>query len=66
MKNCPLFYACLNNDEKIVDFLLSKGGNPNIKCQNGDTPTHMAFKSDNDLLIINMIKYGADLNITNS
>jgi len=50
----------------MVDFLLSKGANPTIKCQNGDTPTHMGFKSNNELVIINLIKHGGDLNIVNN
>ncbi|CAG9336293.1 unnamed protein product [Blepharisma stoltei] len=57
-----LFRAVLEENIKLVNFLLSKGVNPNITNNIGETPLHHA--ADNSLLEIatNLIHYSADPN----
>lgn len=46
-KICPLYYAATHGNIAFVEYLIGSGADPNLKCANGDTPLHMAFKSDN-------------------
>ncbi|CAG9319899.1 unnamed protein product [Blepharisma stoltei] len=57
-----LFHAILEDNKKFVEFLLSKGVNPNITNKIGETPLHHA--ADNSLLEIAslLIRYGANPN----
>ena len=44
-RNTALFYAAYNLNEMFVDFMINTlNADPNIKCQNNETPVHAAFK----------------------
>uniref|UniRef100_A0ABD2VX15 Uncharacterized protein n=1 Tax=Trichogramma kaykai TaxID=54128 RepID=A0ABD2VX15_9HYME len=44
----PLYLALDNGYEKLSEFLLRKGANPNIANEDGSTPLHIICKKDND------------------
>ncbi|KAJ5154763.1 uncharacterized protein N7500_010202 [Penicillium coprophilum] len=44
----PLHWAALIGDPKMVQYLLSKGADPNKCCQDGQTPLHLAIQEDID------------------
>lgn len=48
--NTPLYYAAKNKHKEICQFLLDHGANVNQACQEGNTPLHMAFAS-NDAMV---------------
>lgn len=54
LDNTPLFYAAKNGNKEICEFLLSYGARVNEPCSEGSTPLHMAFSS-NDIMVINKI-----------
>lgn len=49
----------------MSQFLVEKGADINISCENGNTPVHMAFKNGNKFLILYLKKNGADFNHVN-
>ncbi|KAI9931980.1 hypothetical protein AWENTII_010289 [Aspergillus wentii] len=42
----PLHFAALTGRPEMIKFLLSKGANPNARCQRGETPLHLAVRRD--------------------
>jgi len=64
--NTLLIYATQINLKVIVEILLSKGADPNIKNQFGNTALHMAYKNDNAFIINLLIEYGANDKIKNN
>ena len=44
--NTPLYYAARNGNKEICEFLLGCGARVNESCQEGNTPLHMAFSSN--------------------
>ena len=50
----------------LVEILLSKGADPNIKNNFGNTALHMAYKNDNAFIINILIEYGADEKLKNN
>lgn len=50
--NHALFYSTKNQDYEFVDFLLNLGADVNIKNFNGNTVVHIAFKINDEKLIV--------------
>jgi len=53
--NTPLFYSARHGNKEICDFLLGCGAKVNVPCSEGNTPLHMAFAS-NEVMVI-LIKF---------
>ena len=64
--NTLLIYATQINLKSIVEILLSKGADPNIKNHFGNTALHMAYKNDNAFIINLLIEYGANDKLKNN
>lgn len=64
--NTLLIYATQINLKAIVEILLSKGADPNIKNHFGNTALHMAYKNDNAFIINLLIEYGANDKLKNN
>lgn len=47
-KNTPLYYTAKHGNLPFCQFLTDLGAKVNEPCERGNTPLHMAFKSDND------------------
>ena len=58
----PLRLAILRGHADIVEFLLSKGANPNERYVTGIGPLHEAAKKGNANSVKVLVKYGADVN----
>lgn len=65
MRNTPLYYAAANGDEAFCQYLHRLGADVNARCENGNTPLHMAFRAANSHIIIQMLHAGGDLNLLN-
>jgi len=50
--NTPLYYAALNRNKEICEFLTQHGARVNEPCKDGNTPLHMAFSS-NQVMVTN-------------
>ena len=37
----------------------------NIQCNEGNTPLHYAFRSNNEMVIVRFLNHGGDLNVLN-
>ena len=64
--NTLLIYATQINLKAIVEILLSKGADPNIKNHFGNTALHVAYKNDNAFIINLLIEYGANDKLKNN
>lgn len=64
--NTLLIYATVFGNKRIVEKLLIKGSNPNIKNKFGNTALHIAYKNNNYLLIDLLLQYKANENIKNN
>jgi putative ankyrin repeat protein FPV023 len=65
----PLIFAANTPDESgtaLLEFLLSKGADPNVKDFQGNTPLFVANYADNTKAIKLLIKAGADTKIRNN
>ncbi|KAM3141572.1 hypothetical protein pb186bvf_006177 [Paramecium bursaria] len=62
-QNTALYYSAKNNNYELCQYLLKNGANPNIKCSEGQTPTHLAYATGNYQLMQLFIENGADLNV---
>ena len=58
----PLHLAIRQGHADIVEFLLSKGANPNERYVNGLGPLHEAAREGNPDSVKMLVKYGADVN----
>ena len=58
----PLRLAILRGHADIVEFLLSRGANPNERYVTGKGPLHEAAKKGNADSVKVLVKYGADIN----
>nr|MCR4791000.1 ankyrin repeat domain-containing protein [Treponemataceae bacterium] len=56
--NTALHTAALINDTELINFLIYKGANAELKNYSGDTPLHIALKNDNReaALILSSVK----------
>jgi len=73
-----LQYAVYHLDLEIIEYLLEKGANPNLKTTKGETPllelgrriytdSKILDKDDEKIIILKLLlKYGADLNQKNN
>ena len=64
--NTLLIYCTQNNLKSLVELLLLKGADPNIKNKFGNTALHIAFKNDNVFIINLLLEYKADQKIKNN
>ena len=53
-----LHQAAMNNDDFLTQILLSYGADPNIRCDNGRTPLHIAVQHNYLNVIIALIESG--------
>lgn len=53
-------------NNSVVKTLLEKGANPNIQTSNGDTPLHIATRSQKGFLIQLLLEHNADCEILNN
>ena len=51
-KNTSLYYTAKNGNLDFCQFLLDRGARVNTPCENGNTPMHMAFYSNNEAVIL--------------
>lgn len=58
----PLLWAAYNNNEQLIDYLLTKGADPNIADINGYIALHLAIVENNIQLIEKLIKKNANIN----
>ena len=63
--NTLLMYATTNNLKSIVELLLKKGAEPNIRNNFGNSALHLAYKNDNFFIINLLLEYGAEQKIKN-
>lgn len=63
--NSALFYTAFNANLEFSKFLLKSGSKVNLSCSEGNTPLHMAFKSNDLTIIMTLIENGGDLNVLN-
>lgn len=52
LKNTPLYYAAKNCNLDFCEYLLENGANPNEVCFAGNTPFHMAMKTNKSEVIL--------------
>jgi len=58
LNNTPLYYAVFGGDKLLTSLLLNIKANPNIKCNNGNTALHIAYKyHSNNKEIITMLLF---------
>lgn len=66
LKTTPLIYACYQNDEEMVRFLLGKGANPNLfihdRYSRDLTPLVTAIEARNPKVVRALVEAGADVN----
>jgi len=62
--NTSLHIACLNQSLDVVRYLLSKGANPNVMNDNGETPLMLAIQKEpkSELIVKALLNQGANLN----
>lgn len=58
----PLLISIINEHEDIVEELLKRGANPNVKNDDGHIPIMMAAYLNNPRIVKMLIEYGADVN----
>eukprot|EP00833_Pecoramyces_ruminatium_P018628 jgi/Orpsp1_1/1192660/evm.model.d7180000095049.1 len=61
-----ILHACEYADKTIVDRLISKKADVNIKNKNNDTPLLLACRKGNESVVKSLIESGADVNSKNS
>lgn len=65
-KKSALHYATEYGAGDILDFLLSSGANINIQDNQGDTPLHIAVKTNQPAIVQKLLDAGADPNSRNT
>lgn len=59
----PLCDAIVANQNKIFDLLIQEGANVKLAGKNGDTPLHIAIRTEKFTYAEKLIEKGADINI---
>lgn len=62
----PLCMACWLGCTKVVEFLLNNKANPNLTIDGTTIPLHLAVSNGHELVVFNLLKAGADVNLTSS
>ncbi len=62
----PIAFAVNEGDIHILSKLLSLGYSPNIYDDNGNSPLHMAIFNDRSDMIVELIRFGADITAANA
>ncbi|XP_064627531.1 inactive serine/threonine-protein kinase TEX14-like [Lineus longissimus] len=57
----PLFLACLEGHESVIDLLLRHDADPNLRSLNGSTPVHAAAFAGHVRTLEKLIEAGGDL-----
>jgi len=60
-----LFWVVFIEDVERVKFILEHKGNPNISTFTGEYPLHIAVLKNNIVIMNELIRYGADVNVVN-
>ena len=58
----PLHPVSASGEIEILELLISKGANINLRDKNGETPLHYAASCQQNLIIEQLIQKGADIN----
>lgn len=53
-----------NTDRDVVDYLVGKGADTEVRNQQGDTPLLIAIRQGNHRLARHLVRQGADVNVT--
>ena len=62
-----MLHECVNyNADKVMNMLIARGANLNVKNIVGDTPLHIASRKGHINLVYAFINYGANVNPTNN
>lgn len=64
MSQIALFYAARDGRRKIIDYLVSKGANPDHKDKNGQTPLYYASREGHLEAVQRLVELGANVNNT--
>lgn len=56
-KNTPLYYAAKNCNIDFCEYLLENGGDPNTICSSGETPFHIAMRTNKSEVFNEKINY---------
>ena len=57
---CAIHSACMGGNTTAIEFLLSKGNQPNESTLKGDTPLHYAVRSAREDIVMLLLEKGAD------
>jgi ankyrin repeat protein len=66
MGRTALMIACMNCNNKIIDFLTTSGANVDISDDRGDTPLIISSMRNNVSGVKRLIAAGADINAENN
>lgn len=57
----PIHWACLSDNERLVELLLQHGAQASVNTKDVDgwTPLHLACDRDNEKIVALLLKYGA-------
>lgn len=62
----PLCMACWIGCTKVVEFLLANNANTNLTIDNLTIPLHLAVSNGHELIVYNLLKAGADVNLASA
>lgn len=64
-QNTFLHFACICNNSKLVEFLVTNGADFNLQNADGNTPLHIAYIVKNDEIINILLKSNPNIEIKN-
>ncbi len=56
----PLHFAVIRGKHDVVEYLLDRGANPNLKDDYGNTPLHYAYENGDVKMVSILMKAGVD------
>jgi ankyrin repeat protein len=63
--NTPLYYVAKHGNLEFAQFLVDHGARVNEPCERHNTPLHVGFGSNKEMLVILLISKGGNLNALN-